>query len=581
MSILRTGSGDSTATSPGAPAARRLGRVPVPDLLAVAGLVVVAGLIEFFLRSLLTRHFYYDEAWRAYEIAQGSDFLTRLPAAVAPVAFGWLGIENAARVLLGNTEAGLRAPMFLALPLLAAATYWLARRWLGIGVSFCVAGLLLANTWIINYALQLKPYSFEGLLTVAAVALYVLLHRTSTGHPAKLIGLYALLGLTCVFSLPNLFVVGPLLALDLVEALRARDRVALRIGGETLAAAIALAHYVMFVRLQSGIASVFFHTRYAPDKLGAFVRFAIKGTESYVPSMVTGVAGGARSLATPSYALPPAAHHLLAVALVLMLAAGVVAAVRDVAGRALVVAAGGALLLELLASAMQRWPFGLLRMNIFVLPLLYILGGIGVRWLAVMLRGPVRADGSRPMAATWSRVIGLGVAAAALVAAGAAAGVATAHALAETSELQAKPTWFGGTAAAVADARLEAKPDDLVIIRADRSPPAWYVGPWLYYMKWYEGYPEPVASSPRVPASNTFAVAFVKPDAVDQFLAAHAGSPAIFLLEYDASGGRFPQSTHRESLSALLRFGYCPERDIALPDTGELTVLGRSGCSRS
>jgi hypothetical protein len=297
--------------------------------------------------------------------------------------------------------------------------------------------------------------------------------------------------------------------------------------------------------------------------------------------MVTGVAGGARSLATPSYALPPAAHYLLAIALVLMLAAGIVAAVRDVAGRALVVAAGGALLLELLASAMQRWPFGLLRMNIFVLPLLYILGGIGVRSLAVMLRGPARAHGSRPTAATWSRVIGLGVAAAALVAAGAAAGVATTHALAETSQLQAKPTWFGGTAAAVADARLEAKPGDLVIIRADRSPPAWYVGPWLYYMKWYQGYPEPVASSPRVPASNTFVVAFVQPDAVDQFLAAHADSPAVFLLEYDASGGLFPQSTHRESLSTLRRFGYCPERDIALPDTGELTVLGRSGCSRS
>src|SRR5258708_9117235 len=144
-----------------------------------------------------------------------------------------------------------------------------------------------------------------------------------------------------------------------------------------------------------------------------------------------------------------------------MLAAGVVAAVRDVAGRALVVAASGALLLELLASAMQRWPFGLLRMNIFVLPLLYILGGIGVRWLAVMLRGPVRADGSRPMAATWSRGIGLGVAAAALVAAGAADGVATAHALAQTRELHDKPPWFGRTAAAGPAARPEAHPDAL------------------------------------------------------------------------------------------------------------------------
>jgi hypothetical protein len=66
--------------------------------------------------------------------------------------------------------------------------------------------------------------------------------RRTAGHPATLLGLYAALGLTCVFSLPNVFVVVPLLALDLAGTLRARDRVALRLGGEALAAAIALAH---------------------------------------------------------------------------------------------------------------------------------------------------------------------------------------------------------------------------------------------------------------------------------------------------------------------------------------------------
>jgi hypothetical protein len=568
VSIRQTRPAEPTGPAVGV-TARRLSRVSVGDLLAPAALVAGAGLIEYFLRHLLTRPFYYDEAWRAYDIALGSGFLNQMHDTPGPLALGWLGIENAARLLLGDTEAGLRAPMFLALPALAVATYLLARRWLGVGMSFCAAALLLVNSWVVNYALQLKSYSYEGLIAIATVALYLLVQRTSLG-PARMLGLYAVLGLTCVFSLPNLFVVAPLLALDLVEALRAGTRVALRIGGEAVAAAIALANYVLFVRPQAGIAGVFFGATYAPHAPGPFLRFAADGLKSYIPSVITGVAGGARSVATPSYSLPPLAHHLLAVALVLLLAAGVVAAARDAAGRALVVAVGGALLLELIASAVHRWPFGLLRVNIFVLPLLYVLGAMGGVWLARALSGPLRAGLS--LRGSW-RVIGLGAAVALLVVAGSATGVATGEALAETSQLQATPTWFGGTRAAVADARLAAVRDDLVIIRADRTPPAWYVGPWLYYMDHYTGYPAAVAARPRIPARNTIAVAYVTPAAVRRFLAAHPGSPAIFLLEYEFSRYRFPRWAHQQSLLTLRRFGYCPVREIAYPVTGHLTVL--------
>ena len=575
MSIPWTRPAGAAASSAAGPDIRRPVLPGLADLLAVAGLLVGAGVIEFFLRHLLTRPFYNDEAWRAYDIARGTDYPVHTTP--GPLALGWVGIENVARLVLGNTEAGLRAPMFLALPLLAVATYWLARRWLGAGVSFCVAGLLLLNSWIINYALQLKSDSYEGLLAIVAVALYLLVRRT-TWHPAMLLGLYAALGLTCVFSLPNLFVVAPLLALDLAEALRARDRVALRIGGEALAAAIALAHYVLFVRPQARIADVFFHADYAPHAPAAFVRFAIRGLKSYFPSMITGVAGGARSVATPTYALPPLAHDLLALVLMLLLAAGIVAAARDAAGRAVVVAACGALLLELLASTVHRWPFGLLRQNIFVLPLLYVLGGIGAVALARVIRGPQGADGSG-VPAVWWRVIALGAAALVLAAAGTAAGVATQQALAETSALQAKPTWFAATKAAVADTRLMATPSDLVIIRADRSPPVWYAFPWLYYMKWYQGYPTRVAARPRIPARSTLPVAYVTRGAVHRFLAVHPGSPAIFLLEYILFPDRFPAWAHQQSVTTLRGFGYCPTREIPLPDTGELTVLTRARCA--
>ena len=81
-----------------------------------------------------------------------------------------------------------------------------------------------------------------------------------------------------------------------------------------------------------------------------------------------------------------------------------------------------------------------------------------------------------------------------------------------------------------------------------------------------------------VPARNTISVVYVTPAAVDRFLAAHRGSPAIFLLELDfPPGNRFPRWAHQESLTTLRRFGYCPTSDVGYTITGHLTVL-RAGC---
>ena len=570
MNISGTRPAGAEATSNDSPAAHRQARAV--DLLAVVGLVVEAGAVEFYLRHLLSRPFYYDEASRAYEIALGGKFLAHLNTAAAPLSLGWVGLENAARLVLGNTEAGLRAPMFAVLPLLGVATYLLARRWLGAAVSFCVAALLLANLWIVNYGLLFKSYSYEALFAVVTVALYLLAQR-ETWRRAQLLGVYVLLGLTCVFSLPNLFIVGPLLVWDLICVLRSRRRAALRIAGEATAAAIALAHYALFVQPQAVVSGTgFFQGQYAPHGLAAFLRFTVQGLQSYVPGTITGVVGATN--APPSYALPPVAHGLLAAGLVMLLAAGVVAAIRDAAGRALLVVVGGALLLELIASAAHRWPFGLLRVNIFVLPLLYILGGMGAVWLARTLRDP------RLVPVAWWRAIGLGAATALLAGTAAAGGVATAEGYTETNALQAEPTFFGSVKAMVADARHVAVPSDLAIIRADRSPPSWYAAPWLYYMNLYQGYPARVAALPRVPAGNVISVVYVTPRAVDRFLAAHPGSRAIFLLEFNLPGYRFPRWAHQESLSTLRRFGYCPTSDVAYPITGHLTVL-KSGCSQT
>jgi hypothetical protein len=576
VNISRTRPAGPAASPAAGPAGGRRGRLGPGDLLAIAGLIALAAAVEVFLRHLLARPFYYDEASRAYEISQGGAFLAHLGTAAAPLSLGWVGIETAARLVLGDTEAGLRAPMFAVLPVLGVATHLLARRWLGPAASFCAAALLLVNLWIVNYGLQLKSYTYEALFAVATLGLYLAMQRATWGR-ARLVGLYIVLGLTCVFSLPNLFIVVPLLVLDLVRALRQRS--ALRIAGEAVAGAIALAHYALFVRPQSGVASAgFFQVNYAPHGLSAFARFLVSGFESYFPSLITGVVGAENT--TPSYHLPPAAHAILAVALVVLLAAGVAAAAREPAGRALIVAVGGALLLELVGSIVQRWPFGLLRANIFVVPLLYILGAMGAVWLARALRGPRPGGAAGRAALSWWRVAAAGAALVVLVAGAAAAGVATGQGFAQTNHLQTQPTNFGYVKAAVVVARTRGAPDDLVIIRADRSPPDWYAAPWLYYMDMYQGDPPNVAALPRIPARNTLPVAYVTPAAVDRFLAAHPGRPLIFLLEFYLPGYRFPKWAHQESLNTLRRFGYCPVSDIWYPVTGQLTVL-RAGCSKT
>ena len=570
MSTPRIRSAGPEARSADDAATPRPGGQKTGDMLAMTALFVGAGLIVFFFRHLLTRPFYSDEGWRAYDITLGASFLHHLDTSGAPLALGWVAIENVARVVLGNTKAALRTPMVVCLPLLAWATYLLARRWLGVAMSFGVAALLLVNSWTVNNALQLKSYSYEGLFAIAAIALYLLLQRAGLRR-AQLLGLYALLGLTCVFSLPNLFVLAPLLALDLVQAVRARSQVMLRIAGEALAGAIALVHYVVFVRPQAAVASEgFWSGNYAPHGLGAFLRFTARGIGSYFPTMVTGVAGAENQ--PPAYRLPPVPHGLLAAALALLLAAGIVAAIRDPAARALVVVVGGAQLLELIASAVQRWPFGIARVNIFLLPMLYTLGGMGAVWLARTLRGPHPAGLAR-----W-RAAGLGVAGVALAGAAVAGGVATGKALALTDHLQTEATEFGGLEAAVAQARLLAAPGDLVMIRADRHPPVWYADGWLYYMDSYQGWPAAVADRPPVPARNTISVYRVTPGAVEAFLARHRGSPQVFLLELVIPGNTFPRSLHQQSLRTLRQFGYCPTRDFTYPVTGRLTVL-RAGCS--
>jgi 4-amino-4-deoxy-L-arabinose transferase-like glycosyltransferase len=567
-----------------APDAARPSRGRAADAAAIYGLLAIVAVIEYSLRDLLTKPFYTDEAWRAYDITLGAGFFSHLNESGAPLALGWLGIEDLSRLLFGNTEAALRAPMFVALPVLGIVTYLLARKWLGAAVSFCVAALLVLNPWVVNNALQLKSYSYEGILSAATIAL-ILVVRRATLRPVQLLLLYTALGLTAVFSLPNLFLLAPLLLLDLVRAIRLRDRILLRIAGEALAGLIALVHYVLVVRPQAGVAGTsFWRGDYAPRHPGAFVHFVIHQLASFDPRMVTGVADVENQ--PPAYSLPPLGHDLLAAGILILLAAGVWAAVRDAAARTLVVALGGALVLELIASALQRWPFGMTRANVFMLPLFYVLGGIGAVWLARAVVGPLVRHGqparndqpARQDQLAWWRGPAFVAFVAGLAVTVLLGGLATAHALVQSHKAQDAVTKFSDVKAAVAEARKLAVSSDLVIVGTNRRQPFWYGEGWLYYMENYQGYPSSIARLPRIPASNTSSVFEVTPEAVRAFLAAHPHARTIFLLELELTDG-LPKALHDQSVRTLRLYGYCAaRRTMFYPALGDLTVLHKGAC---
>lgn len=73
--------------------------------------------------------------------------------------FGWLVLQRAVYVALGDGERALRLlPMLMAVATLAAA-WWVGRRWLGAAGATVLVVLFAFGEWVLYYALELKPYS--------------------------------------------------------------------------------------------------------------------------------------------------------------------------------------------------------------------------------------------------------------------------------------------------------------------------------------------------------------------------------------------------------------------------------------
>ncbi|CAO5250845.1 hypothetical protein [Frankia sp. AgKG'84/4] len=407
---------------------------------AVAALVVallLAGLLGV-LHVYLTRPFWYDEIWRAHFVSEPARSMwSELTVANTPSAFGWLGLTRLCGEVFGWHSWSLRLPGFVALPLLGAAMVLLARRFAGTAAAVIAVLWLCLNSTLLDLTTQLKPYAME---TAAAVAILLLwmagpadtatgaadgptaahdglgrsrLGRSRPDHPRLDRGRLVrrtLAGLLALLAVPGIFMVVPLVAVELWRGPARRWRLV-----ECLPALIlTAADTVAFIAHQSSQRNGDYWDRqflagrgpwsalrFVADQVRETVTGSVPGIDRFDPSLLHGAVHGGPFGSVPAL--------FVAVAVAGAGLVGIVVLARRPDGRLLLAALGGAELMMLAASAARYWPFGPTRTNLFVVPMIVIVVAVGaervIRRLAVAagaqwaLPGPELAAGD-PKAVT-------------------------------------------------------------------------------------------------------------------------------------------------------------------------------------
>ena len=344
--------------------------------------ILVPSVVVLSMWRMITEAFWFNEQWRAFDISEANNWWFSLRHVGAPFPAGWYFLERFLGQTFGSTELVLRAPTAFLLPVTCLLLFLLARRWVPLPVAL---GLALAGTLtgdLISYSLQLSEYIIDA----AAVIGVVLLHDIADGAVEKrtVYVAYGGMAVACLFSTPTIFVLGPLLLLDVFRQFRRHDW-----GGRTVAAvmagSVALAHIVIFVVPQNATSKrQYWDGQFAPHTgFGPLIAFVWDGLRGFVTSGFTDSYEPQSSVLSSSHV-----GGILDALWVVLLGLAVVALARSSRGRALLIAVGGSLALTLVASLVRSWPFGFARTNLWVEPLLVLMAGIGAvetaRWLAVV-----------------------------------------------------------------------------------------------------------------------------------------------------------------------------------------------------
>ena len=527
--------------------------------LGAAILVPIGLLIP--LGPSLSKAFWFDEQWRAYYIAYHGSWWHALTGDNAPFAAGWYFLERGVATAFGSSELTLRLATAGWWPILGGLLFLLAARFMRPPLALLVALLGSFTPGLIPYVVQLKPFVIDATAAVAVVYFFVLAHSPRLRGHGGALRLLAYLGVAtaCVFSLGAVLVAGPLLLGDAVVAVCRRDFSG-RLLDAVAAGAITLVELGVFVLRQNALTrSPYWTAQFMPHAtLGAQVGFIFSGLAGFLAnpfSPSAAVVGGAA-------ALPP---HLSVLACVWTLAIliGVVEAWRRADGRWLLMGVLGSLLVALVASYFRYWPFGFVRPNLFELPLLVLLAGIGAARCAREAGRAARwlFHPATPGGPPWVSL----AAAVVLIGAGAGAAVAGSHEAAAYATVAGNQQSLGygaGIPEAVALVRTTERPNSAIIVAGSMAIPG-----WAFYLFEYSG----ASDRGRRPISfdHVLFVANHGSPRIAAFLAKVRPSELYLYIPIGTTGQELSQDLRRAASA-----GYCSVRkQYTIPASGLLTLV--------
>ncbi len=140
----------------------------------------------------------------------------------APFPGGWFFLERISGALFGSTELALRIPTALFLPGGCVLLLLLARRWMSTWAAVVVALVGTMTGTLVGFALQLSEYQVDAAAALAVVLLHDVARNVEqpTWRSTRLILAYAGIAVACIFSIPTVFIAGPLLLLDAFRSIR-------------------------------------------------------------------------------------------------------------------------------------------------------------------------------------------------------------------------------------------------------------------------------------------------------------------------------------------------------------------------
>ena len=367
-------------------ARRRSRRGLVGAILICAG---VPSAVVLSLWSNLTEPFWFNEQWRAFYISDSGNWWATLKGDGAPFPAGWYFLERFSSVLFGSTELALRLPTAAFVPIGCVLLLLLGRRWMPTPAAVVVALLATLTGTLLCYGIQVSEYQIDAAAAVAVVLLHEIVWDVErpTWRSLRIPLAYAGIAFACVGSTPAIFLAAPLLTLDALQAAWRRN-LGPHLVGSVAAGMIVLAHLAFFVLPQSARvlrSSSYWNARFLPHHgIGSQVAFVWDGVRGFVTGAFTGSTQG--PLGGPL--IGRGWGWALTLTFGVLLCVGVVEAARTIRGRTILFALVASQVLTLIASFLRYWPFGFVRTNLYLLPLLVLLAGIGaVRTSGARCRG--------------------------------------------------------------------------------------------------------------------------------------------------------------------------------------------------